>query len=76
MKVKVLCSYVITVDLPERMRDSVHFYVEDNHCPGTVEMGSEIERIMKEQEKKSCCWACAVNGKCKILEIDGQAVNP
>lgn len=75
MKVKVMCSYTITVDIPESMRNNLHFYIEDNHCPGTVEMGAEIERIMREQKAKSCCWACAVGGECKILEIDGERVS-
>ena len=73
-RVKVQCTLIVEVDFPDGIEDKEgfggpHFVIEDNGCPGSGIVGMEIEKVMREEESKSCCWACALHGKNKILSI-------
>jgi hypothetical protein len=73
-KIKVKCTLYVDVDYPDGIEDengygNPQFTIEENSCPGTGIVGSEIARVMREQEKKSCCWACALNGTNEIISI-------
>lgn len=77
MKVIVKSILVTEIELPDDFDDhAVHFYVEENHCPGTGEVGNvievAIEKAFEERERSggcSGCWACALQGKCEVIKI-------
>lgn len=68
MKILVKCTFVIPVEVPDDPDYSVHFDIEDNHCPGTGLVGSALDEIMEKHREKSTCWACALQGKNEIIE--------
>lgn len=80
-KVRVRCTFEIDVEIEDYGQwdndfiHGMHFMVEDNGCPGTGAVGSAVdaalEKHMAECDKKSFCWACALNGQNQIIAIDG-----
>ena len=44
------------------------FDIEENHCPGTGIVGATFDKIKEEMDLKSCCWACAMKGRCEIIK--------
>ncbi len=77
MTVKVRCTYVIEVDLPDDYAADEHelrFRIEENGCPGTGVVGAEFDKVYQEGEAGSWCWACNLQGENKVIEIDGRAV--
>jgi hypothetical protein len=79
-KVKVRCTFTIVVDVPvwatEESEYNPYFDLEENHCPGTGIVGSALDAHIARHEAASTCWACALQGKNEILEIDGEPVKP
>lgn len=67
MKVRVRCSFVVDVELPDDC--DPYFTIEDNGCPGTGAVQMALEKIMVEHDNASTCWACAAEGKNEILEV-------
>jgi len=69
-KVRVLCSYEVEVYYNDEDDDSfIHFCIEDNGCPGTSRVGLALDEAIEFHDKQSTCWACALQGKNKILSI-------
>lgn len=65
----VKCTLIVPVVMPKETEDFSHvFYIEENHCPGTGNVGSAIEMIQKEWSKKGFCWACALQGENEIID--------
>lgn len=69
MKLLVKCTLIVPVEVPDDPDYNVHFDIEENHCPGTGFVGAEIDKIMSDADKKSICWACNLQGKNEILEM-------
>ncbi len=74
MIVRVQCTIVIDVEYPD---DTEHpdFVIEENGCPGTGNVGSAIDRVIEDGEKRGVCWACNLQGENKILAINGVEVD-
>lgn len=68
-RILVECKFEIWVDYADSDNDP-YFDIEDNHCPGTGLVGSAVDACMEEHEAQPTCWACALNGSNKILEIE------
>lgn len=68
-KIKVKVTFTIPVEVPDDVEgyDEV-FDIEENHCPGTGIVGMAIDQHIKEFGKNSMCWACALDGKCEIVD--------
>ncbi len=73
MKVKVRCTFEIEVEV-DTTPDHVHFVIEEHSCPGTGQVGAELERIIEAHDIAGTCWACALQGTNKIISIDGEPV--
>ena len=65
--INVKCSFVIPVKVPDSPEWDEYFQIEDNSCPGTSQVGLALSRHMEKHDKKSTCWACALNGKNEIV---------
>lgn len=67
-KIKVLCSYVLEIEVPEDEEDGydAEFDIEENHCPGTGRVGAALKERMEACDKSSTCWACP-EGKNEII---------
>lgn len=77
MKVKVKASVFVEVDVPDGWDQSdIQFHIEENHCPGTGEVGAAIDQAYAHGKKYSVCWACNLQGQNEILEIDGKPMKP
>ncbi len=77
MTVKVRCTYVIEVELPDDYavdERELRFRIEENGCPGTGVVGAAFDAVYEEGEEKEWCWACEMQGENKVIEIDGRAV--
>ncbi len=74
MKVRVQCTLLIDVEYPD---DTAHpdFMIEENGCPGTGLVGSAIDRVIEDGEKRGVCWACNLMGENKIIAIDDVEVD-
>lgn len=68
--IQVKCTFTLPVEVPDDPDYDAHFDTEDNHCPGTGLVGSALMEHMEKHDKSSTCWACALGGKCKIIESD------
>jgi len=64
--VSVRVSFVIEVEIPDGV-DPI-FAVEVNGCAGTGFVGAALQKHMRKHIESSTCWACALDGECKILE--------
>jgi len=71
MKLRVRCTFEIDVDVPDDEDYDAIFDIEDNHCPGTGIVGAALERVMADHEETRTCWACALGGKCQIVDGGG-----
>lgn len=74
-RVLVECRFEIWVDYHDYDIDLV-FDIEENHCPGTGNVGAALDRCMEEHEEASTCWACALNGSNKILKVESYMGTP
>jgi hypothetical protein len=70
VKVRVRCSYVIEVELPDTQRNSAAWVIEENGCPGTGVVGAALDEQMRLHEEQSTCWACALGGQNQIIDPD------
>ena len=68
-RVLVECRFEIWVDYKDSDTD-LEFDIEENHCPGTGNVGMTLDACMAEHEQASTCWACALNGSNKILRVE------
>lgn len=69
-KVKVLCSFIVEVEMSEEDYKRRHFILEDNGCPGTGIVGAELDRVIEESDDKEICWACLLSGQNRIIQDD------
>jgi hypothetical protein len=67
MKVKVRCTFVIEVDVPDENADIASFMIEENGCPGTGVVWSALSDHMEAHDEAGTCWACALEGKNEIV---------
>lgn len=68
-QIKVKCTFVIPIEVPDDSEDyNVCFDIEERNCPGTGLVGRALEDHMERCDKQSICWACALSGKCEIVE--------
>jgi hypothetical protein len=65
--VKVRCTFVIEVEIPDDPDYNVEFDLVENHCPGTGIVGAALEKYMKACEERSVCWACGLDGECELV---------
>lgn len=71
MKVKVKCTLIVTVEMPDYFSEQqARFDIEDNSCPGTHAVGAAIENTIAEHEETSTCWACALKGKNEVIAFE------
>jgi hypothetical protein len=70
-KVKVRCTFVIEVEVPDRPDYDAQWDLEENHCAGTGSTGAAFDEVYKQQEKNGC-WACALHCENKIVEEPNQ----
>lgn len=71
--VLVEVSFRIPVDFTGWEDDSIRFDVEESSCPATHNVGSAVMAHIERYEngdKKGFCWACALGGKNKIVDMD------
>ncbi len=73
MKIKVLCLYVVEVEVPDDPEYDAPFDIEENHCPGTGLVGVALEEQIHRCDKKGVCWACP-HGSNIILTEERAAV--
>lgn len=68
MKVRVRCSFVVEIDLPDDMtQDEIRFAIEENGCPGTGVVGAAVDSAMEHGDEARVCWACNLQGKNEVL---------
>ena len=68
MRVKVLCSFTIEVEVPDDVGTNLRWLIEEEGCPATGIVGAALEAHQAECEKTGVCWACQLNGKNEIME--------
>jgi hypothetical protein len=66
--VMVQCTFTIPVEVADI--ENPEFTIEDNGCPGTGPVGAALAEHMEKHEAEGTCWACALNGECKIIDKD------
>lgn len=68
-KIRVQCTYEIEVEVPDDEEGGYNAQeeIEGNHCPGTGLVGRAFDNVYAHHEKQGTCWACALNGKNKII---------
>jgi hypothetical protein len=70
MKVKVRCTYILEVEIPDDC--DPEFTIEDNCCPGSGAVGGALRKLMEKHEAPSAgCWACACGGS-NVIVPDGE----
>ena len=57
----------LPIEIPVYEEYNENFDIEDNHCPATGIVGSMIEESIKVFDNHSFCWACAMQGKNRIV---------
>lgn len=67
-KVKVRCTFVIEVEVPDDPDYDAQWDLEENHCAGTGRTGAEFDKVYKQAEKNHSCWACNLHCENKIVE--------
>lgn len=70
-KIIVRCTLDVPIEVDDNHYDdefTAEFDLEDNHCPGTGLVGVAIDEAIKKGDKNGFCWACALKGKCEIIE--------
>lgn len=66
-RIKVRCSYLLEIDVPDDPEYDAVFDIEENHCPGTGIVGAAFEKVRAECDAKRICWACRLQGENKII---------
>lgn len=66
--IKVKCTFVIPVEVPDDPDYNEVFDIEINHCPGTGLVGVALDEHIKKHDEQHTCWACALDGKCEIVD--------
>ncbi len=74
MTIKVRCSFVIDVEVPDDPDYDVEWDIEENHCPGTGLVGSAVEAVMNDAEGRGVCWACNLKGKNEIVRDEPKII--
>ena len=69
-KAVVQCTFQIPVEFEINEFVTPEFFIEENSCPGTSVVGRTLDELMEQAEAISCCWACNLGGKNKILAIE------
>ena len=72
MKVKVRCSFVVEVELPDDANP--YFEIEENGCPGTGVVGLAVDQLFERHNNSDVCELCAAQGENAVIEIDGKPV--
>ena len=75
LRVKVKCTFFIEFDFPREYEDSLFFQIEENSCPGTGFVWGTPRQVIEKHDKNSTCWACALHGENKIVEINGEKIS-
>lgn len=68
--IRVLCSFVIELEMSDEDYERRHFIIEDNGCPGTGEIGAKIEKMIETSHEEGICWACKAEGVNRIVSDD------
>lgn len=70
-KVTVQCTFTFDVEMPDDMSDDqIRWQLEQNGCPGSGSVGVAFdEAIEAETNDDAGCWACALGGETKVLNI-------
>ena len=66
-KVRVRCSFTVEVEVPDDPDYNAYFDLVENHCPATGRVGQAFEEAYAANRKTSTCWACALDGECRII---------
>lgn len=66
--IMVRCTFTIPVEVPDDPDYDAGFDIDENHCPGTGRVGAALDAVMAKHAAASTCWACTLNGVCKIVE--------
>lgn len=71
----VRCTFEIPVEVSadKEYLDNIEFHIEENHCPGTGDVGVAFDKNYIFHEKNRSCWACALRGKNEIIDYDYKA---
>ncbi len=76
MIIKVRCSFVIDVEVPDDDPDyDVEFDIEDNHCPGTGRVGAALDAHIEKCDAEGFCWACNLKGKNEIVRDEPKVID-
>ncbi|MHB9004520.1 MAG: hypothetical protein ACYC6C_10740 [Coriobacteriia bacterium] len=67
-RIKVRCSFVVDVEVPDDPDYDAHFDIEGNHCPGTGVVGAAFDQAYAKAHAGGTCWACALQGKNEIID--------
>lgn len=67
-EIKVKCTFVIPVQVPDDEDYDAYFDIEENHCPGTGIVGAAVDAHIEKMNESNFCWACALQGKCEIVD--------
>lgn len=69
-KAKVRVTLIVEVEVDAAMDDyDLEYLLEEHDCPGTGSVGRMIEAAMRHGEETSTCWACALRGENRVMEI-------
>lgn len=66
-KIRVLCQFIVELEMTDEDYARRHFIIEDNGCPGTGVVGAKIVEMMDKSDDTGLCWACAAEGTNKIV---------
>ena len=67
-RVRVLCSYIVEVEMSDEDYARRHFDIEDNGCPGTGVIGAILYKALEQSEEDGFCWACKLSGQNRIIQ--------
>jgi hypothetical protein len=68
MRALVQCTLEVWVECG---LEDQRFRIEENSCPGTGIVGAAIDSAIADGEENGVCWACNLNGRNKILRVEG-----
>ena len=77
MKRIVLVKYTleVPVDMTGWDEDQISFDLEENSCLATHNAGSSFKKIMEEHDKNNTCWACSLQCKAEVIDLDFNKLN-
>ena len=65
--IRVRCTFVLDVEVPDHPDYDAQFDIEENHCPGTGSVGAALEAAIAFGREHGICWACPSGGKNEIV---------